>query len=180
MRDIEGFEAAVKKLGKQWPEIEKHFNEENERYKQLFSQDHDRVGRILKCHLLVEHYLDKFIAHEKKIDNLQSVRLSFYQKAQLIPTEGVSASVVRPGILELNTIRNKFSHNLYATIETRDIQAMRQLLEVARLNIIWENPVRQIEAFTTVTCTWLLITPPELEEVFKQAFEKVIVRSEEY
>lgn len=90
-------------------EIEANFIEENRRYIELFQQDHDLIGRVLKCHLIVEHYLDRFLSSHLNIEALSEVKLSFYQKAKLLPSKESAAAFVKPGILKLNSIRNQFT-----------------------------------------------------------------------
>ena len=177
MKDIDGLENAVHELNKYWPQIEEHFNNENEKYKQLLLQDYNNIGRILKCHLIIENYIDKYITYHNSIESLKDLKLSFYQKAQLLPNEKKSAAVVKPGIIQINKIRNKFGHNLNASIDKSELSAVYSLLKIARENDSFNNPIDAIEAFTTISCTWLLVTPPELEEVFQKAFSKIIVEN---
>ena len=85
MRDIEGIEAVVEKLKPHWAAIEQHFEHENSLFVDLISSAHDTLGHVLKCHLIVEHYLNRFLVSHFDIDNFDSVRLTFAQKAQLLP-----------------------------------------------------------------------------------------------
>jgi hypothetical protein len=67
MRDIEGIETVMRKLEPHWPNIMAHFNSENEKFKALVSQDHDLLGRVLKSHLIVEHYLNRFLTEHYRL-----------------------------------------------------------------------------------------------------------------
>lgn len=173
MKDISGIEEAIAELGQYWPQIQEFFEKENERYKKLFNRDTEHIGRILKCHLIIESYIDKYIAEHNKIENMKELRLSFYQKASLIPKNGTSTSVVRPGILQVNSIRNKFSHNMGVSIQDEDLSAINTVLAFARPETAQMSYVERIEAFTTVASTWLLVPPPELRDVFTRAFSKI-------
>ena len=112
MREIEGIERVIEMLKPHWQEIDTHFNDENVRFKGLLACEHDTLGRILKCHLLVEHYMGRFLVAHYGIQEIEDVRLSFFQKARLLPSERTAAAFVKPGILKLNTIRNRFGHEL--------------------------------------------------------------------
>ena len=116
MREIEGIDTVMRKLEPHWPEIMAHFNSENERFKALVVQDHDLLGRVLKCHLVVEHYLNRFLIEHYRVSDIDEVRLTFLQKAKLLPNSESSAAFVKPGIVQLNAIRNKFGHRLNAAI----------------------------------------------------------------
>ena len=50
------------------------------------------------------------------------------------------------------------------------------MLEVSRPEIDLDDPVRAVEAFTTVACTFLIVPPPELQQVFADAFRAIRVR----
>lgn len=175
MSKIEGIEEVIRLLEPHWDNIEEHFNTENEKFKALLAHDHDIIGRVLKCHLIVENYLDRYISDKYDMENLNEARLSFYQKAILLPSKESSAAFVKPGILRLNNIRNRFAHTLNFDIEIDDLGIINEILEVTRQGVQFENVIGRIEAFTIVACTWLIITPRELEHVFLDAFKEVRV-----
>nr|WP_100548124.1 MULTISPECIES: hypothetical protein [unclassified Pseudomonas] len=175
MREIAGIEEVVQRLLPHWDAIEAHFHQENERFVALFAHDHDLLGRILKCHLIVEHYLDRYLSEKLGLQHLEDARLTFAQKARLLPTAGSAASFVKPGILRLNAIRNRFGHNLRADVHPGELGAINEVLEVARRGVEFPGAVERIEAFTTVACTWLVVPPAHLEQVFADAFAQVEV-----
>jgi len=175
MREIEGIEKIVEKLKPHWQQIDTHFNEENARFKRLLAREHDTLGRVLKCHLIVEHYVNRFLEAHYGIEDIEGVRLSFFQKAQLLPNERTAAAFVKPGILKLNAIRNRFGHELDTGIEPHDLGAIHKALLIARPNAEFQSPIEAVEAFTTVACTFLIVAPPDLQEVFADAFSEVRV-----
>lgn len=173
MRDIEGVDKAIQKIRPYMPEIEENFERENDRFKSLLAQDHDLIGRVLKCHLIVENYLDRFLEAHLKISNLADAKLGFFQKVQLLPSEGHAVAFVKPGISKLNSVRNKFGHSLMPDLNISELDPMLQVLHLARPSTTFEDPVDAIEAFTTVACTWLLVRPSHLQEVWDDAFATV-------
>ena len=116
MKDIEGIERVVEKLAPYRADIEAHFNAENERFKKLMGREHDILGRVLKCHLVIENYLERFLSVHYGIEELESVKLTFFQKAKLLPDSAAPSAFIKPGVLELNSIRNRLGHNLNAGI----------------------------------------------------------------
>lgn len=175
MREIEGIETVLEKLKPHWESIEEHFKQENEKFKELLNIDHDIIGKVLKCHLILENYLERYLSSTFDIDDIQNVRLSFYQKAVLLPSSESSAAFVKPGILRLNSIRNKFAHTLDFDLTEEDLGTINEILDIARQGVEFEDEISKIEAFTTVACTWLIISPPEVDEAFQQTFEEVRV-----
>ncbi len=175
MREIEGIETVVKKLKPHWDKIDEHFKQENEKFKELLAIDHSIIGRTLKCHLIVENYLEQYLSATYEIENINDVRLSFYQKAVLLPSSKSSAAFVKPGILQLNRIRNKFAHTLDFRLDDHELGTINEILNIARQGVEFESVISKIEAFTTVACTWLIVSPPEIGEAFQEAFREVRV-----
>ena len=176
MRDIEGIEEAVAKLKPHFAAIEQHFKDENRIFVGLITSPHDTLGRVLKCHLLVEHYLHRFLGEYFKIDTLDDARLTFSHKAALLPNRAAAAAFVKPGIVRLNVIRNRFCHSLGAELSDQDLGAIRDVLDIARSGVVFESPVEAIEAFTTVACTFLIVPPAALQQIFAEALSSVRVR----
>ena len=178
MRDIEGIEEVVAKLKPHFATIEQHFEHDNHIFIGLISSAHDTLGRVLKCHLVVEHYLDSFLVAHFKIDAFDDVRLSFAQKAALLPNRATAAAFVKPGILQLNRIRNRFGHSLGAELSVQELGSIRTVLDIARPGVAFGSPVAAIEAFTTVACTFLIVHPPALQQIFAEAFSSIQVRAD--
>ena len=178
MRDIEGIEEVVAKLKPHFATIMQHFEHDNHIFIGLISSAHDTLGRVLKCHLVVEHYLNRFLVAHFRIDNLDNARLSFAQKAALLPNRATAAAFVKPGILQLNRIRNRLCHSLAADLSGQELGAIRTVLDIARPGVEFQNPAEAIEVFTTVTCTFLIVPPPALQQVLAEAFSTVQVRAD--
>lgn len=173
MKDIEGIEEAIGVLKPHWADIEADFNRHNERFLSLAAADHDEIGRILRVHLVIEHFLGSFLASHYGIEDVPDLRLTFIQKAKLLPGHASSASFVRPGILQLNSVRNKFGHRLNHKIEDHEISAIYQALAVARKGVAFKSHLAAIEAFAPIACAFLSVPPKHLQELFLKAFSKV-------
>lgn len=78
MRDINGIDKVIERLKPHMTKIEEHFNVENARFIELMAKPHDVLGRLLKCHLVVEHYMERFITEHYGIQNITEVKLSFF------------------------------------------------------------------------------------------------------
>lgn len=177
MRDIDGIEKVVARLKPHMTEIEAHFNAENAKFIALMSRPHDTIGRLLKCHLVLEHYLDRFLSQHFGIEDIEAAKLGFFNKAMMLPTKAHSAAFVKPGILNLNMLRNRVGHNLGSDISFGDFPRINEVLCVARPGIEFREPIEAIEAFTTVACTWLIVPPKEHQQLFTEAFSEVRVNA---
>ena len=93
------------------------FHEMEARWK----QDTDAIGRILRAHLYVEHYLTEHL--EKANPRLGSRRLAsltFARKLALLDSEHPARTSLKDGIAHLNKIRNLLAHNLDAQVTEED------------------------------------------------------------
>ena len=135
--------------------------------------DHTKFGRILKCHLIGEIYVEKYLCEKLSLSTISSVRLSYFQKVMLLPEHSAPPAVIKPGLLLLNKIRNRFAHNLDAHVSVDELQSMIDVLVLSGRNTNEISAVNAIESFTTLACTWLVVSPPHLEELFARAFRDV-------
>ncbi|CAJ0772421.1 hypothetical protein [Ralstonia chuxiongensis] len=173
MKDIEGIDKAIDLLRPHWKEIEDDFNRQNERFLNLLTVDHEPIGRVLRAHLVIESFLDSFLTNFYEIENFDDLRLTFAQKAKLLPSRRSSAAFVRPGIVQLNAVRNKFGHAIDYSIECNSLSALYEVLKYARPNVAFTSHIEAIEAFAAVACAFLSVPPKHLEEVFLTAFADV-------
>jgi hypothetical protein len=173
VRDIEGIENALEVLKPYWAEIEVDFARHNERFLALAAADHDASGRVLRVHLIVENFLDTYLSETFGIENIEEIRLTFAQKSKLLPSKNSSAAFVRPGIIQLNAVRNKFGHRINHEIQHNEISAILQALEVARPGNSFASLVEAIEAFAPVACAFLSVPPRHLQNLFMEAFSHV-------
>ena len=173
MKDIVGIEHAIAILKPHWNDIEADFNRHNEKYLKLVTADHDPIGRVLRAHLVIENFLDTFLISHFGFDNFEQARLSYYQKAILLPAHASSAAFVRPGILQLNSIRNKFGHRINHEIADKEVSEIYEVLQFARNGVDFESPLDAVEAFAPIACAFLSVPPKHLHELFMSAFSMI-------
>lgn len=173
MKEIDGIQDVLRVLEPHWDRIAADFNRQNERFLALAEVDHHPIGRVLRAHLIIEAFLGEFLALHYGIEELDELRLTFAQKAKLLPRSRSSAAFVRPGIIQLNTIRNKLGHRLNHTIESHEISAIYEVLKVARSGVLFASQPDAIEAFAPIACAFLAVPPPELQQLFMEAFAHV-------
>jgi len=177
MRDIDGIEKVVARLKPHMAEIEAHFHQENAKFIALMEKPHDTLGRLLKCHLILEHYLNRFLTEHFGIEEVEEAKLGFFNKAMMLPMKASSAAFVKPGILKLNSLRNKAGHRLGVDIGFEDLGPINEVLGIARAGTQFTTPIDAIEAFTTVACTWLIVPPQEHQQLFTEAFSEIRVNA---
>lgn len=173
MKDIDGIQDVLRVLKPHWNSIEADFNRQNERFLALAAADHDTIGRVLRTHLVIESFLGDFLMAHYGIEDLGELRLTFSQKAKLLPQSKSSAAFVRPGIIQLNAVRNKFGHRLNHRIEDHEISAIYEVLQVARSGVQFASQVEAVEAFSPIACAFLTVPPPDLQQMFVEAFSRV-------
>lgn len=175
MRIIDRIEEVVQNYKKEFEHIEIEFNKQNEKYKSLLYQDHDFIGRLLKFHLITEFYINEYLENKYPDVDFDEVDLRYYQKLNLLPLSDIRVAFIKPGLKQLNRIRNKFSHNLGATITINDLNEMLKVLSVTRRETKYTDPEQIVEDFTTVACTFLIVSPKEINDLFTKLFGALTV-----
>lgn len=156
--------------------IDKEFGEMNARW----NQDVVAIGRILRAHLYVEHYLTEFLEKTNpRLGSLVDARLSFAQKVNLLEPHARFRLVV-PGIKRLNVIRNRLAHRLDAHVTEEDatvflsdgyFKAMR--IEGAKPGTPLSDPLDILEAFAQHASTTLRHEFSEFGNAFSKAYDLV-------
>lgn len=87
----------------------------------VWIQDSERIGRVLRAHLAVEHFMTDYIgAKNPGLGPLEDVRLTFSQKVGLLPTGDPAIGPLKTGLKRLNSIRNRIAHNLKVDVVEDD------------------------------------------------------------
>ncbi|MDK2042082.1 hypothetical protein [Aliarcobacter butzleri] len=101
-----------------------NYREEIKRYcdEATFAWNSDpiAIGRILRAHLYVEHYLDKYLREEYNLNNKELVFLNFYGKIKKIERND-KIWILCKSLKKLNSIRNKIAHNLSFSFTKNDL-----------------------------------------------------------
>ena len=101
------------------------FHTEHKQLLTLWEQNADSIGRILRAHLFVEHFLTEFLqAKNPRLGSPDKARLGFAQKVSLLGTELSEVHDLVPGIRRLNKIRNRVAHSLHADLTTEDTETL--------------------------------------------------------
>ena len=144
---------------KAWAIIDEEFSSMTRRW----NQDVDAIGRILRSHLYLEHYLTEYLKNANpRLGRISDARLTFAQKTNLLDTTNPRISEILPGIRQLNTIRNRLAHQLTALVTEGDakiflqakfFKAMRE--EGAKPGVPSREPIDILEQFAQHASAWL-------------------------
>lgn len=140
------------------PRLVRQADEHQAEFERLWEQDYAIVGKVLRCHLLLEHYLDRYIrTANPAIVEWDSVRLTFYQKLVLASHPQSVLVIVGPGIIAINRLRNRLVHNLSVSFDENELQEVRQFVAIKYHGLEQEPPtgIEMIEDFTATACTFL-------------------------
>lgn len=74
-------------------------------------------------------------------------------------------------------MRNKFGHDLEHEVRRGDLNAVYEVLEVARRGERFRNPVLAIEAFAPVACAFLPVPSENVRRLFERAFRHVNIEA---
>jgi hypothetical protein len=135
--------------------MEKERVEFNNNILSLLNNQTDELGLVLKCHLIIESYIDEFlnIAYPT-IKSWNKVGLTFNKKLELINTSHTVMEMAYPSVKCLNTLRNKFSHRLAYKIKDEDYKEIKVLMTIwyTAAGETVPKGLRLIEQFTMWYC----------------------------
>ncbi len=169
--DNKQIKKAIEYLDPHWEEIMKDYKARAEELNDLLTKDHNQIGLILKTHLIIEHYLTSNLQRNFGLDDIDSVRLSFSQKIKLIPKKDVGATWLKPGITELNRVRNKYAHNLSAELKFDDLIKIKKIVEMSR-DISHKSTETLLNDFAKVCGAFLGESDPKIVKLFGEAYKK--------
>jgi hypothetical protein len=144
-------------------------------WKRIETVDHETLGYMLACHLIVEHYLTEALKSATwPVDDLQwdAARLTFSQKISILPSiKGGKFQGLIPCVKHLNSLRNKFSHNIEFRLDDSDLAPFVQLLtEISRgPQEVPKAPIEVLEIFTTVVCAYFGGMISTQADIFKRS-----------
>jgi hypothetical protein len=92
-------------------------------FNKVWAQNIDKIGKIVRAHLVVEHYMTAYLATRNPLlGSIENARLAFSQKVALLSESDSAIAYLAPGIRRLNAIRNRLAHNLDAELNVEDSQ----------------------------------------------------------
>ncbi len=147
--------------------------------KERWDQDTQMIGRILRSHLYVEHYLTEHLQDANSgLGNIDDARLSFSQKVNLLRVDDPLVNNIIGGIRHLNRIRNRLAHNLAAEVTDEDAaiflsQGLFRAMREARTKDHGEapsaTPIDVLEAFAEFASAMLHDRSTQHGDAFEQA-----------
>jgi hypothetical protein len=170
LKDFKLFHAFYKEDDGIPPRFGDNFRLEGPKWDKVTGLDFERIGRILVCHLSIEHYINNLIElSSPKEFNWEKTRMNFTQKINLIQGLKIfSQNEFIKGIRILNDIRNKLSHDLLGTIDENKLTELKSiLLDIVCMDKSEEKifeiknhfelfgPHAVIERFTSITCAMI-------------------------
>lgn len=93
----------------------------SDEFQNKLSVAHDDLGLVLKCHLITEDALSRYLQDAKGLANIDKARLSFSQKAELIDSSDGLIFSKKGALKQLNKVRNKFGHNFAMELTIDDM-----------------------------------------------------------
>lgn len=106
-----------------------------------WNQDVDAIGRILRAHLFVEHFITEcLVSFNPSLGNIKEARLTFSQKLTLIEDYSEETKELARGIKRLNKIRNQLAHNLSGTVTDQDKESLLSVISFSSLRIELAKP----------------------------------------
>lgn len=144
-----------------------------------WDQDTEVLGRILRAHLFVEHFLSLYIqARNTELPSVDEARLTFAQKVALVGGGSPGMGYLLPGIRRLNSIRNRIVHTLRAVVTDADMntflriapfRALREAIAKGQSIPSGTDPIAVLEDFARHVGTTLQACSSRSGDVWSEA-----------
>lgn len=152
----------------------KNFEKLNEMVSKLFEKEEGTIGRVLKCHLVIEKYLNDLLNFHlgPKLD-LEKVRLSFNQKLFIL--EGISDEffIYGKGIREINSLRNRIAHRLDYDINESNLDTCETFAKFLSQNQNLKK-IEIVEIFSYNVCVLIAESMTEYSQRRRQELKELI------
>lgn len=165
--------------GKQefFAEADRELADANGRWK----QNVEIIGRILRAHLFVEHYIGEYLAKANpRLGALGEAKVSFAQKVALLDASNNEIALILPGIKRLNKIRNRLAHNLDAQVTEEDATVFLSSNRFAALRVARSSeqvqtgePIEILEDFSKHVAMALNYEFSPMSQAIAQAIQEV-------
>lgn len=121
--------------------------------------DLDVVGRILRAHLVVEHFItEEIVRRNPNLGSLREARVTFQQK--LFLAGAAIPQAVRGCVQHVNSLRNKFAHQLDYQLTEADVAPLKAALPDSPPDL---SPIRVVELFCALAAH-LIVAGGALEQ----------------
>lgn len=130
-------------------------------WQRLKEVDYNTLGYLLSCHLIIEHYMDHFLASWPGMPKLDwdGAKLTFGQKVALISNLKFAEPYDLPPIIKhLNSLRNRFSRKINMRLTDQDMLPFRRFIlkcvqgEEDRVPLDAKDV---LQMFTTMVCAYM-------------------------
>jgi hypothetical protein len=142
-------------------ELDKVSEKSAEEFLNLANRDSSIIGRIIKCHLLVEFYMSRYLERAAPaLHNWDDARLSFNQKFTLLNSSNSIVNQFSEGISLINKLRNRIAHTLQDPLQDVSLEPLKKGLEHYKTKLAGGNVVMPpcegielVEYFTLTICS---------------------------
>lgn len=87
------------------------------------------IGEIIHYHLVVEHFVSRCFSASYPDGAADDIRLTFYQKAQMLPITCYGFTWVKESVLDINRLRNAAAHRADFSLADWDLSKLRQSVQ---------------------------------------------------
>jgi hypothetical protein len=133
----------------------------------IWERDHGVIGRLVRAHLVLEHFLTKYLmAANPALGDIEAARLTFAQKLELALNRESVLLVIGPGIRQINKLRNQLVHRLEFLLEGTDLEPLRWFIRIRNegVGIPVPDGIELVEEFAKTACTFLASATRSIEK----------------
>jgi hypothetical protein len=121
--------------------------------KNYIKKNHNHIGKVLSCHLVVENLIWKWLIDNKHCTVSKTKRMVFKDKLNELKSKKLPflLSFLPPGLEELNELRNELAHNIefdFAQAKTEEIENVLKIFPDYKVDDF--SLEKKVEEFTNI------------------------------
>ena len=115
---------------KKYDEINSERIKFNKDFSSMLSSNTDEMAITIKCHLIIENYINQYLKVAfPSINNIKEMNLRFINKIEMINNSKTIFSTYYKSLKQINSLRNKFAHNLQYIIIANDLKELNIVMD---------------------------------------------------
>jgi hypothetical protein len=123
------------------------------RNRNYVKKNHNHIGKVLSCHLVVENLIWKWLIDNKHCTVSKTKRMVFKDKLNEFKSKKLNSllSSLPPGLEELNDLRNELAHQIdfdFAQAKTKEIEKILRMFPDYKVDDF--SLEQKVEEFTNI------------------------------
>ncbi len=144
------------------------------RNKNYIKKNHNHIGKVLSCHLVVENLIGKWLIDNKHITAYKIKKMTFNDKIKEFKSKKLQffLSPLPPGISELSKLRNELAHDIdfnFTQARTEEIEKVLKMFPDYKVDDF--SLEQKVEEFTNICILMFALNSDSVKKSWSKVSE---------